>query len=112
MNFDISPIKGLRIEYSDDVVQKIKKRQMATETKVQLLGANSTVDINNLARFAVEEQNKREVLSIFLLSFFSSFKSTSLPKNQLALNYYLLCEDKQEIKVQEMQTRRILRVFG
>ena len=41
------------------------------------LGAGGEID--HLARFAVEEQNKREVLSIFFLS---SFKSTSLPKNQ------------------------------
>ncbi|KAH1092984.1 hypothetical protein GYH30_038959 [Glycine max] len=46
---------------------------------IDVPGAANSIEIDHLARFAVEEQNKREVLSIFFLS---SFKSTSLPKNQ------------------------------
>lgn len=40
-----------------------------------ITGAQNSIDIENLARFAVDEHNKKEVLYYYFF-LFSSFKST------------------------------------
>ncbi|XP_028199116.1 multicystatin-like [Glycine soja] len=79
----------------------ITKREMATETKVQELGgitdvhgAANSVEINNLARFAVEEQNKRENSVLEFVRVISAQQQVVS-----GVNYYITLEAKDgEIK--------------